>query len=109
MLTANQTCIYEKQYPAERSKYRTFVLISPLQTVPSLHSSLNNTKPPLCFTDGLEVPRAAVSLLTHPKLCHKKLGDVPASNILGANGSEQTERGFHGVCGAIIIDHPIAV
>lgn len=45
----------------------------------------------------------------HSRLCHEKLGDVPAADILGTNGSEQAERRFHGVCGAIIIDDPVAM
>lgn len=36
-------------------------------------------------------------------------GALPAANILGSNGSEHAEGGFHGVCGAIVIERPIAL
>lgn len=44
-----------------------------------------------------------------PKTRSKAGAALPAANILGSDGSEHAEGGFHGICGAIVIESPIAL
>lgn len=115
-LTANLTFAYKKQYTAPRREYTVSELIFSSSNCCHSPKQVNEPRTPMIYPSvrhslplSSRILRGCWYLPTNSKLCHGKLGDVPAPDILGTNGGEQAERGFHGVCGAIIVDHPIAV
>lgn len=88
----------------KRSKRRVFALISSFPT--SLHSRLNNTE--WLLSSESPFPEGFSSLQT-PQEQEEPGGALPAAHILGSDGGEHAEGGFHGVCGAAVTESPIAL